>query len=58
MDPLKMYVLLKMGIFQPAMLIYKRVCSWNLEPETSICIYMGGFQLDDEPNLYSQEMVV
>ena len=25
MDPLKMYVLLKMGIFQPAMLVYQRV---------------------------------
>ena len=25
MDPLKMYVLLKMGIFQPAMLAYQRV---------------------------------
>ena len=25
MDPLKMYVLLKMGIFHPAMLVYQRV---------------------------------
>ena len=34
MDPLKMYLLLKMGIFQPAMLVYERVPQKkNLHPE-------------------------
>ena len=35
MDPLNMYFLLKMGIFQPAMLVYQRVNNGktNMEPK-------------------------
>ena len=31
MDPLKIYFLLKIGIFQPAMLVYQRVTAKNPE---------------------------
>ena len=43
MDPLKMYFLLNMGIFQPATLVYQRVVQTH--PNPILAIRVGPYQL-------------
>jgi len=48
MEPLKMYFLLKMGIFQPAMLVYQRVIHFYLfqktvSMKTHVRIFLNAF---------------